>query len=395
MILRILLACLCGLAATNANAQQPAHNVALIIANGDYASAGQLANPINDGNLVAAAARRAGFDTVILAHNLNLADFQSRLREFRVRATGAHVAMIYYAGHGIERAGRNWLLPTDARLTSALDLPYEAIDLERVLEAVSGARIRIVVLDACRNNPFGRSWLGETRSLSRGLAGIDVDDVLVIYAAAPGQTANDGSGPDSPFATSFARRLVQPGLPVQLLGGAVRDDVLASTGGAQRPYVSASITGTPVYLLGPDSISAPRPATVGPSVDASTLDALAWQGAVRADSREAYQEYIRQFPEGRFVGLARQNIAAVQRPKESGADASPTPEHNSAAEETYCRQRFGSTAQSYQSCLERVRPEAPAVAAVRARDDAEFYCRQMYHTGPADFEACVQRQMRR
>jgi uncharacterized caspase-like protein len=398
MILRIFLACLLGMAASTASAQQVPRKIALIIANGNYVSSGQLANPVNDGTLVAAAARRAGFETVTLARNLNLADFQARLREFREQAAGAQVAMIYYAGHGIERAGRNWLLPTDARLSSPLDLPYEAIDLERVLEAVSGARIRIVVLDACRNNPFGRSWQGETRSLSRGLAGVDVDDVLVIYAAAPGQTANDGAGPNSPFATSFALRIVQPGLPVQLLGGVVRDDVLASTGGAQRPYVSASITGTPVYLVAPNGASTQPSSAAAASapapVDMSTLDALAWQGAVRANTPEAYQEYIHQFPQGRFAALARQNIAAAQRPKESAAAASPPQEQNGAAEETYCRQRFGSTAQTYQSCLQRVRPESPAVAAVRARDDAEFYCRQLYHTGPADFEACVQRQMR-
>jgi uncharacterized caspase-like protein len=397
MILRIFLTCLLGLMASAASAQQEPRKVALIVANGNYASSGRLANPVSDGTLVASAARQAGFETVTLAPNLNLADFQARLREFRERATGTQVAMIYYAGHGIERAGRNWLLPTDARLSSALDLPYEAIDLERVLEAVSGARIRIVVLDACRNNPFGRSWRGEARSLSRGLAGVDVDDILVIYAAAPGQTANDGTGPNSPFATSFAQRLVQPGLPVQLLGGAVRDDVLAATGGAQRPYVSASITGTPVYLLAPPTASAQPPSAVGsalPSVDASTLDALAWQGAVRANTVESYQEYVRQFPQGRFAALARQNVAAAQRPKDSQVGASPTQDQNSEAAETYCRQRFGSSARTYESCLLRVRPESPAVAAIRARDDAEFRCRQLYHTGPADFEACVQRYMR-
>jgi hypothetical protein len=107
----------------------------------------------------------------------------------------------------------------------------------------------MVILDACRNNPFGRSWRSGTRAVSRGLGDIEVDDVLVIYAAAPGQTANDGDGRNSPFATSFAQRLVQPDLPIQLLGGSVRDDVLASTGGSQRPFVSASITGTPVYLV--------------------------------------------------------------------------------------------------------------------------------------------------
>ena len=302
--------------------------------------------------------------------------------------------MVYYAGHGIEGQGKNWLIPTDARLSSALDLPYEAIELSRVLEAVSGARIRIVVLDACRNNPFGPAWQSGSRAVSRGLSGVEVDDVLVIYAAAPGQTASDGTGPNSPFATSFARRLLQPDLPVQLLGGAVRDDVLAATGGVQRPYVSASITGTPVYLLAPATAST-RPPTgaAAPPIDAATLDALAWQGAVRANTSQAFQEYVRQFPQGRFAALAQQNIAALERPKDPAADATAAQNSNSEAAEIYCRQRFGSSARTYESCLLRVRPESPAVAAVRRRDDAEFRCRQQYNRGPADFEACVQRSM--
>jgi hypothetical protein len=265
MTLRFVLACLLAVLATAAHAQQGTRKVALVVANGNYANAGILPNPQSDGALVAAAARRAGFDSVTVASDVDLANFQRALRTFREQSAGAQVALVYYAGHGIEGQGRNWLIPTDARLSSALDLPYEAVELDRVLEAVSGARIRIVVLDACRNNPFGRTWQSGSRGVPRGLGGVEVDDVLVIYAAAPGQTANDGAGPNSPFAASFARRLVQPGLPVQLLGGAVRDDVLASTGGAQRPYVSASITGTPVYLLGPTTAATPLPPPIGPT----------------------------------------------------------------------------------------------------------------------------------
>ncbi len=226
-----------------------ARKVALVIANADYANAGPLTNPANDGRVVADAARRAGFESVKVAANLDISSFRRTLRDFRAEASGADVAMIYYAGHGIEGAGKNWLIPVDAGLASNLDLAYEAIDLDLVMEAISGAKIRMVVLDACRNNPFGRSWRSATRSVTRGLGTVDVDDVLVIYAAAPGQTAKDGDGANSPFAASFAQRLVQPDLPIQLLGGLVRDDVLQSTGGEQRPFVSASITGTPVYLV--------------------------------------------------------------------------------------------------------------------------------------------------
>ncbi len=325
---RLLIAILLLFGATPALADAAPRKVALIIANGDYANAGHLANPANDGRLVAESARRAGFDTVTLAPNLTLAAFQRALRDFRNQAAGAQVAMVYYAGHGIEGSGKNWLIPVDASLGSDLDLPYEAIDLDRVMEALSGAQVRMVVLDACRNNPFGRSWRSTSRAVTRGLASVEADDVLVIYAAAPGQTASDGSGGNSPFATSLARRLDQPDVPIQLLGGLVRDDVLASTGGAQRPFVSASITGTPVYLVArsanaaqSNSVAATQPAPPPVTVDASTLDALAWQGAVGANSADSYREYKRQFPAGRFATLADQNIARLTQP----APASPRP----------------------------------------------------------------------
>jgi uncharacterized caspase-like protein len=298
-----------------ASAQGADRKVALIIANGAYANTSALSNPPNDAKLIAASAKRAGFETVTLATNLSLAQFQRALRDFREKATGAQVAMVYYAGHGIEGEGKNWLIPVDAALNSNLDLPYEAIDLDRVLEAISGAQVRMIVLDACRNNPFGRSWRSTTRAVTRGLSGVEVDDVLVIYAAAPGQTASDGDGANSPFATSLAKRLTQPDLPLQLLGGTVRDDVLAATKGGQRPFVSASITGTPVYLVPRSAAPVPvkGPAQGVTSIDEATLDALAWQGALGANSTDAFREYQSQFPKGRFFKLAEQNVTRINQ----------------------------------------------------------------------------------
>lgn len=292
--------------------------VALIVANAQYSGTSSLTNPPNDAALIAKSAKAAGFTSVTLINDASLQNFQRALRDFREKANGADVAMVYYAGHGIEGSGKNWLLPVDAQLQSELDLRYEAIELDLVLESISGADLRMVVLDACRNNPFGRSWKSGTRAVTRGLGQADVDDVLVIYAAAPGQTASDGTGGNSPFATSLAKRLTQPGLPVQMLGGSVRDDVLKATDGMQRPFVSASITGTPVYLVQGSASPATAPASVTPSIDEATLDALAWQGALGAGSADAFREYKAQFPSGRFVKLADQNITKLS--------AAPAPE---------------------------------------------------------------------
>ncbi|MEF9979343.1 MAG: caspase family protein [Thermomonas sp.] len=314
-----LLALLClPLDAAQAQARK---RVALLIGNAGYASATTLGNPHNDVRLVAESAKQAGFQTVTIRHDLGMAQFQQALREFRALADGAEVAMVYYAGHGMEGNGRNWLIPTDAGLASDRDLPYEAINLDQVMEAIEGATLRMVVLDACRNNPFGRGWRGGTRALSRGLGGVEADDVLVIYAAAPGQVAADGEAGNSPFAKALAVRLAEPGLPVQMLGGAVRDDVLAATGGSQRPFVSASITGKAYYLVqagtgGATAGMAPAPV---PVLDAQALDLATWQGAIAANSAAAFEDYLRSHPQGRFRVQAEQNLARVS----ASIDATP------------------------------------------------------------------------
>lgn len=279
-----------------------ARKIALIIGNSDYANTSHLVNPANDIKIVAASARAAGFDDVTVAADLAVNEFQKAMRDFRAKAEGAEVAMVYYAGHGIEAQGKNWLIPTDAQLKSDLDLPYEAINLDRMMEAVSGAQIRMVILDSCRNNPFGRSWRSGTRAVVTGLAGVEADDVLVIFAAAPGQTAADGTGANSPFAMSLAKRLPQPDLPVQLLGGAIRDDVLAATAGQQRPFVSASITGTPVYLV-------PRPG----ATNRPAMEELMWKGAVADNSIDAFKSYLAEFPAGKYAVQAGDSVARLTK----------------------------------------------------------------------------------
>ena len=239
--------------------QQAGRRVALVIANGNYANTNRLDNPLNDGRLIAESLRKTGFAVVDMRSDQGLLTFQQSLRDFRAKADGADVALIYYAGHGIEGQGKNWLIPTDAKLATDRDLAFEAIDLDLVMQTIGGAKMRVAILDACRNNPFGQNWRGGTRAVSRGLAGIEVDNVLVIFAAAPGQTAADGDSGNSPFAASLARRLPEPGLPIQLLGGVVRDDVLAATGGAQRPFISASVTGTAYYLVPAGQAAMPAP----------------------------------------------------------------------------------------------------------------------------------------
>ncbi len=278
---------------------------ALVIGNVAYSSKVRLKNAINDANLVAGALANVGFGKVEPRTDLTLAQFRQELRRFRSDADGADVALIYYAGHGMEAHGSNWLIPTDATLAQQRDLDYEAVNAELVLSALSGARLRILVLDACRDNPFGRGWTRGIRNITRGLRAVDTDGVLVIFSAAPGQVASDGTGANSPFAEAFAKRLPEAGLAVQLLGGRVRDDVLSATGGSQRPYVSASITGEPFYFVG----AAPSRLTPPPLPPGQqSAAAEAWVHARDSKSVAELEVFVRRFGETYFGEIAQQRL---------------------------------------------------------------------------------------
>ena len=245
MLRFLILMVLAGIMSTPALAQE--RRVALVIANSPYQQIDALKNPGKDGVLVSGALEKAGFTTVLLRPDLDGQAFRKALKGFRDMADGADIALVYYAGHGVEMQGQNYLIPTDAELLLASDLRYDAIDLDLLLTTLAGAKMRVAILDACRTNPFHVE--STSAKLSNGLAKIDVDDVLVIFAAAPGKPAFDGDGDNSPFATALARYILQPRLPVQMLGGTIRDDVIAATLSEQRPFISASITGVPVYLM--------------------------------------------------------------------------------------------------------------------------------------------------
>lgn len=264
--LRWALAFALVISASLAHAQ--ANRVALVISNSSYTVERQLANPANDAKLVRRSLEAVGFK-VIPAPEVGVESFRRALKEFRAASAQAEVAIVYYAGHGIEARGENWLIPVDAKLSTELDLPDEAINLQRVFDSLQGAKLRVVILDACRNNPFGRQWRAGSRSVSKGLSGLAADDFLVIYAAAPGAEASDGTGGNSPFALALAERLKEVGLPVQNLGNVVRDDVLQSTSGQQRPYVASSITGTYYYLAGQGAAGADAALPAKPKLQAA------------------------------------------------------------------------------------------------------------------------------
>ena len=223
--------------------------IALVIGNSAYKNADTLPNPERDANLVADALKRTGFETVTLLTNLRKDALVSALRDFAARAETADWAVVYYAGHGMEVGGINYLIPTDAKIAADRDIGFEAVPLEQVLNAAERAKkLRLVILDACRVNPFAsqmkRTQTVASRSVSRGLAAVEPEaGTLVVYAAKDGETALDGDGINSPFASALVKNLPTPGLEVRRLFDFVRDDVMEATGRKQKPFSYGSISG--------------------------------------------------------------------------------------------------------------------------------------------------------
>jgi uncharacterized caspase-like protein len=226
--------------------------VALVLANSNYADVERLSNPTHDGRAVAASLRRLGFAEVIERYDLGLTEMVSALRDFGDQALDSDWALVYFAGHGLEMNGVPYLIPTDAKLLRDSHVADEALPLERVLDKVAPARrLRLVVLDACRNNPFAARMIRSVsgRSIGRGLARIEPDaGTLVAYASKHGTIALDGSGVFSPFAEAFLHHLEEPGLELQYLFRKVRDRVLQKTGRAQEPFLYGSLSSESFYF---------------------------------------------------------------------------------------------------------------------------------------------------
>ena len=219
-----------------------------MVGNGRYAHIGRLSNPGNDAADMTAALRRLGFE-VTTVRDAGGSAMTEALRVFTRRSAGADVSLVFYAGHGLEMDGVNYLVPVDARLERDTDVRFEAVTLDDMLASTVGAGLRVVILDACRNNPLARSMqrTGAARSVSRGSFGdLDEsllgDETLVAYAAAAGTTADDGAGRNSPY-TSALLAYLERRLEIGLLFREVRARVLEATEGRQRPHEYASLLG--------------------------------------------------------------------------------------------------------------------------------------------------------
>ena len=285
--------------------------VALVLGNSAYQNVPQLANPVNDGAVVAATLKAAGFDVVDSRHDLPASETRRALRDFADRARDADIAVVYYAGHGMEVDGTNYLIPVDAKLERDTDVYDEALSLDRVLVAIEPAtRLRLVILDACRDNPFAKSMKRTvaSRAVGQGLGKVEPSspNMLIAYSAKAGSTALDGDARNSPFTLALAKHLTTPGLDVRRAFGFVRDEVLRATGNKQEPFVYGSLGGDDVPLV-PAAKAAPSTPAPNPQAEARRDYELALQ----IGNKDALNAFLAQYPDGFYANLAKIQIAKI------------------------------------------------------------------------------------
>lgn len=273
--------------------------IALVVGNGAYSSIGALPNPPSDARLIAKTLEKLGFDTYLsldadqLEMKKQIADFGRRLRA----SSKDTVGFFYYAGHGVQAAGRNYLLPVEARPTDKADLDLMGVEANWVLRQMesAGNRTNIIVLDACRNNPFTVS----NRSLNRGLAQIDAPTgSFISYATAPGKVALDGDTINSPFTSALAKALLLPGVPIEQVFKRVRVEVIRATHGKQIPWDSSSLV--------EDLIMQPKVVTISDTKKVATdAELKLWQTVSASNDPDRISLFLQLYPNSPLAQEAR------------------------------------------------------------------------------------------
>jgi hypothetical protein len=312
-----------------AGAASAEKRVAFVVGNGTYKNVAALPNPSMDAKAMASALRNVGFD-VVEGSNLTRDKMTEKLLDFGKKAQGADVAVFFYAGHGIAIGGTNYLLPIDADIKSEMDVKLgAAINIDLTLDqTMSDAKVKLVLLDACRDNPFAakiKSNAPSTRSVSvqTGLAEMKSGEgTLIAFATGPGQTALDGKeGSNSPFTRALLANLTQPGVELQQAMTKVRAQVQEETNKGQLPWGNTNLTGA-VYLNGTPAPAAPGsvPVAVAAVTPSSDVELEFWRSIKDTSKPEELNAYLSNYPNGQFKSLALARIASLEsKPTDSNA----------------------------------------------------------------------------
>nr|WP_319387271.1 caspase family protein [uncultured Roseibium sp.] len=324
-----------------------AKRVALVIGNGAYEHTIPLPNPSNDAEKMAAKLRSLGFE-VVAGQDQTYNDMRRSVLDFAKKAYGAEIALLFYAGHGMQVGGQNLLVPIDARIEDETSLDFETISVDFIMRQMSkDVKVQMVFLDACRDNPLARTLarrMGPSRSgsLGAGLAEIKVEETggegsVIAFATSPGDVALDGEGQNSPFTSALIRHIDTPNASIQTVMTRVTGDVYDATEKRQRPWVNASLigevflnkqaapaaAGTEVASLGSTATTSPVPnqavnnaATAAAATPQPNLDwereKLIWEAAKSSDTVADYESYLSAYPKGTFADFARNSIKRLQ-----------------------------------------------------------------------------------
>ena len=289
--------------------------VALVMGNSAYQSVNRLTNPANDSGAMSETLKNAGFDVVEFRRDLKVNEMRRALRDFSDRVSDADVAVVYYAGHGMEIDGINYVIPVDAVLERDIDAYDEAVSLDRILAVIEPAKaLRLVILDACRDNPFNTTMkrtIG-SRAIGRGLAKIEPNspNTLIAFAAKAGSTASDGDSKNSPFTAALVKYLPKPGLDLRRAFGFARDDVLKATNNRQEPFVYGSLGGDDVALVPAKPVGPTAAQNWGPNPQADMR--RDYELALQLGTRAAWASFLNAHPSGFYADLARGQLEKAQ-----------------------------------------------------------------------------------
>jgi hypothetical protein len=290
--------------------------VALVIGNSAYKNAPQLKNPSNDATDMAAALERLGFE-VVRGLDTDYSAMRKLVRTFSDKLGDADVALVFYAGHGLQVAGKNYLVPIDAQIESQADLDFGTVDLDLIMHSMEAdTRVNIVFLDACRDNPLAANLarrLGtRSASVSRGLAQVDSGvGTLIAFSTQPGNVALDGAGRNSPFTSALLSTIEQPGLPLGEVMIDVRNEVLRLTDRKQVPWDNSSLTGQFYFKpLPPGASPTARPE--------ANVEVTFWNSIKDSKNPQLFDAYLKRYPNGAFADIARIDLeqfkVAVAKP---------------------------------------------------------------------------------
>jgi uncharacterized caspase-like protein len=312
----IALFVLCGFSPTHALPSEK--RVALVIGNGAYPNVGELPNPPNDAKLMAKTLRALDFD-VIERVNAGQKDMKRAIKLFgeKLEAAGKDaVGLFYFAGHGVQVRGVNYLIPVNVEIEDEGDVDIEAVSATAVQDQMryAGNRLNLIVMDACRNNPFKRSF----RSASRGLARMDATKgTLIAYATSPGDVAADGSGENSPYTEALSKALLTPGLTVERVFKEVRNSVVAATNNRQVPWEASSLTGGDFYF----KAKPVEVATTVPALPSTSTEVLVWNSIKDSSDPATFRGYLNQYPSGLFAAIANEKLQSAERIQEARIEA--------------------------------------------------------------------------